>query len=73
MSLPNEIYVGWRNYVTKKDKVIEEIAKKRMETCNSCEFLRKNKTCSRCNCFMPAKTRNPKSKCPINLWLPLNR
>lgn len=64
-----EIYDGWKNYVF-QNKEVEETAKKRISICveNTCGFFKENKTCGSCGCFMPAKVRSPKSKCPENYW-----
>jgi hypothetical protein len=67
MSVIEEIVSGWKNYIFKFPEM-EGIAKERLGICLSCEKLRKNRTCSLCGCFIPAKVRSPKSKCPINLW-----
>lgn len=67
MSVLAEIYDGWKNYVFPSPEV-EEIAKKRIEICVSCEFFTERKTCQKCGCFMPAKTRSVKSSCPIKKW-----
>lgn len=40
----------------------------RVVTCNSCEHLTTMKTCSKCNCFMPAKTWFKFASCPIGKW-----
>jgi hypothetical protein len=45
----------------------QELAQKRMDICNGCEFL-KFKFCKECGCFMPAKTLLQESKCPIGKW-----
>jgi hypothetical protein len=63
----DEIVSGWKNYMFKSEKV-EIIAKKRLITCLKCNFFTKNKTCSKCGCFVPAKVRSLKSKCPKNFW-----
>ena len=42
--------------------------KEKFEICKSCQFLRRNSTCKKCNCFMPFKVRLPLMKCPINKW-----
>lgn len=67
MNRLEEIIEGWKN-LTFQNKDIEDIAKKRIAICVNCEFLRKNNTCRRCGCYMPAKTRSLKSNCPENLW-----
>jgi protein-arginine kinase activator protein McsA len=46
-----------------------ELSKKRINICNSCEFLFKpTKQCKKCGCFMPAKVLLEQSKCPIGEW-----
>lgn len=42
--------------------------KEKFEICKSCEFLRRNSTCKKCNCFMPVKVRLPLLHCPIKKW-----
>lgn len=68
VQLFEEIVTGWSNLLFRRDEIAEEEAKKRLEHCVDCQHLRKNKTCNLCNCYMPAKTRSPKSHCPIKLW-----
>lgn len=67
MGLLQEIYSGWKFYAFKSPE-IEELAKNRAKTCVSCKELRRNKTCKICGCFVPAKVRSEKSKCPLKLW-----
>lgn len=44
-------------------------AKERYEICKSCdEFTYALRVCSKCNCFMPVKTKMPWAKCPIGKW-----
>lgn len=69
MSLLGEIFDGWKNLAF-PSKEIEEVAKKRISICVACptnKFTEK-KTCSGCGCYMPAKVRSPRSKCPDNFW-----
>ncbi len=40
----------------------------RVAICESCEFLRSDKRCSKCGCFMKEKAKMAKEKCPINKW-----
>ena len=47
---------------------IQISSKERFEICKSCEFLRRNSTCKKCNCFMPVKVQVPFLHCPINKW-----
>lgn len=69
MSRLSEIYEGWKNFAFPNPKVEEE-AKRRMAICvkNDCKKLRSNNTCELCGCYMIAKVRSPKSKCPLNKW-----
>jgi len=47
----------------------EFLTAKRIEVCNTCEFLIKDQfRCSKCGCFMKAKTKILVAKCPIDKW-----
>lgn len=49
--------------------VTEDVYNQRMQICNTCEFFRKDdKRCTKCGCFMEAKTRFKKTFCPIHHW-----
>jgi hypothetical protein len=51
------------------ENVSEEIYKKRMEICKSCEFLFKPTTqCKKCGCLMNLKTKLPHATCPVGKW-----
>jgi hypothetical protein len=63
----SEIYAGWKNYAFKNPQV-EEQARDRAKTCVGCDKLRRNNTCSICGCYIPAKVRSPRSKCPLHKW-----
>lgn len=69
MSLLQEIYNGWKNYIF-PNKDIEEIAKKRIAICvkNKCGKFTPKKTCKVCGCYMPAKVRSKNSNCPLKKW-----
>lgn len=67
MSNIKEIIDGWKNYLF-KSKEHEKLAINRMSTCLECDKLTKTKRCSECGCFMPAKVRTEKSKCPLGKW-----
>jgi hypothetical protein len=67
MSQLIEIYDGWKNVVFPSPEVEIE-AKRRIAICVECPKFRKNKTCMLCNCYMPAKTRSPQSRCAIKKW-----
>lgn len=61
-----EIVVGWKN-VLFEDKVVEEMAVKRAQICAACP-QNINNTCQACGCPLVAKTRSPKSSCPLKKW-----
>lgn len=67
MSLLTEIYNGWKNLAFPNQEVEIE-AKRRIEICVGCDKFRKNKSCAKCGCYMPAKVRSSKSVCPISKW-----
>ena len=49
--------------------VTEDVYINRMNICKGCEFFRQNDSrCSKCGCFMEAKTRFVKTTCPIEKW-----
>lgn len=53
--------------------VTEDVYNNRISICSSCEFFRKeDKRCTKCGCFMEAKTRFKKTHCPVNKWEKLN-
>lgn len=56
---------GYKNWLLNKNK---ELAKERLEICNSCENRTIMHTCSICGCLLEAKVRTKKEKCPINKW-----
>lgn len=63
-----EIYAGWKNYVFSSPQV-EETAKSRMKLCvEDCDRLNNRNFCTKCGCFMPAKVRSLKSRCPLRKW-----
>lgn len=46
-----------------------EIIEKRMSICEGCPNLVKStKQCTKCGCFMVAKTKLKNAECPIGLW-----
>lgn len=50
-------------------RVEDSLQKERMTICIECPHLIKlTKQCSKCGCFMDAKTRLPNSSCPIGKW-----
>jgi hypothetical protein len=53
------------------DKIFipEHVSEERLNICLGCEHLYKpTKTCKKCGCFMEAKTKLFRSKCPIGKW-----
>ena len=47
----------------------DEVYNHRMNICGGCEFfLKEDKRCSKCGCFMEAKTKFIKTKCPMDKW-----
>jgi len=68
-ALLDEIFTGWKNYIW-ENPAVEVEAKRRMAVCvsNSCQKFTRRKICEGCGCFMPAKVRSLKSKCPIGKW-----
>jgi len=49
--------------------VSENIRDDRLNICNSCEHSMKSiNVCSKCGCFLPAKTKLARSGCPIGKW-----
>jgi len=67
MSKLEEIYQGWKNYAFPNPEM-EELAKKRAAICVDCPKLKSNNFCSVCGCYIPAKTRSKKSRCPLSKW-----
>lgn len=49
----------------------EEQRLERMAICEACPELTMAKTCKKCHCFMPMKTRLAHASCPIGKWAPL--
>jgi len=49
--------------------VIMQEQQRRYTICKECPHLRKiTKTCTKCNCFMPLKTKLKEVSCPIGKW-----
>lgn len=48
---------------------VAKIAEYRYGICLECPYRRPlSNTCAKCGCFLPAKTKSMKSKCPLNKW-----
>jgi len=68
MGVLSEIYNGWKNLIF-ENETIEVIAKERIRICvEECDKLNEINACKECGCYMPAKTRSPHSRCPLNRW-----
>jgi len=52
-----------------KKYVSKEISNKRYSICIECPYLiQLTKQCTKCGCFMHAKTKLEKASCPIGSW-----
>jgi len=50
-------------------KISESEAKRRLDTCKSCEFFDEvQQRCRKCGCYMAVKTYLKAEKCPIGKW-----
>jgi hypothetical protein len=48
---------------------LQDVVDKRWQTCLNCEFFVKDsQRCTKCGCFMVAKTKLEAAKCPIGKW-----
>lgn len=47
---------------------MEALANQRLDVCKTCEKFTASQTCAQCGCFMPAKTKALKAKCPLGKW-----
>jgi hypothetical protein len=51
------------------NKVEESVHDTRLGICSSCEFLfTPTNSCTKCGCFVRAKTWIPGAKCPLDKW-----
>lgn len=52
-----------------KPRSPEELAKYRLQICQTCDFYRKSTNqCKKCGCFMKLKTTLAQAKCPLGKW-----
>jgi hypothetical protein len=66
---PNRPARPWDLYNKKIGRVIEVVAKERLETCKGCEhYISLTSQCKKCGCVMFAKTKLPNAECPIGKW-----
>ena len=65
MSTITEIIDGYRKLLTED---ISPKAEARAKICDECEYKTIFNTCKDCKCYLPAKVRATKSKCPKKKW-----
>lgn len=73
MNKIEEIFKAWGIMFNPNDAQ-SELAIKRMEICNTCEFKKTSPViyCGECGCALKAKIYSPKiGACPIGKWLPI--
>lgn len=59
----------WDLFNKNLEKVGEELKNERLEICKGCEhFIKLTQSCSKCGCFMSAKTTLPNAECPVGKW-----
>ena len=71
ISIPHSggYYTVYKHNLMKYIKELFDRGEDRMSICRGCEHYKdKTKSCKKCGCFMPAKTKLAKSKCPIGKW-----
>ena len=63
-----DVLEGWFNMLFRR-RYMAELARARLTECNGCEFKKlKTNTCGICGCFLPAKARVFRQKCPEGKW-----
>lgn len=62
-----QFYEGWKNY-SFPNKETEFLSNKRMKICKQCEYFTPKGRCRKCGCFMVAKSRSKRARCPLRLW-----
>lgn len=80
MSL-SQIFEGWKNHLSPRDYLLEQINAahtERMAICSTCPFnslidknaspLRWDEHCTKCGCTLSAKTKCLSCSCPIDKW-----
>lgn len=61
-----QIIDGWGNMINTPDH-IKQLSESRANICAGCVFNVCN-VCSKCGCYLPAKTKCESCKCPIFSW-----
>jgi hypothetical protein len=67
------IFLYIKNIINNKIKIVSpKIQMNRIKICSNCEHVRLKKTmykrCSKCGCFLNAKSKLLNQKCPIGKW-----
>ncbi len=66
-----DIIKGWTKHLLNEVGLTEvpKFAKERAKVCasNKCGYFKDN-TCTKCGCYVPAKTLLENSKCDLNKW-----
>jgi hypothetical protein len=53
--------------------VPEIVSSQRQDICNDCEYrIKTTNQCSKCGCFLSAKTKFRQEECPLQKWLKYN-
>jgi len=62
--LSSKDVMAGRQFLANKD-----VVQKRVDICNSCEFLQKSQNrCTKCGCYMDKKVNLASAYCPLNKW-----
>lgn len=67
MSKLQRIIEGWSNLLI-RDPEVEKFALERAEKCANCDAANDKNFCAICGCYIPAKVRSKKEKCPNGEW-----
>lgn len=52
----------------KKNPTEDDVRIARLDICNACEHLQKDRLCVKCYCYVDDKTRNMNQYCPLRKW-----
>lgn len=59
----------WDLFNKNKERVMEDVLKRRLEICSECEFfISLTSQCKKCGCFMQHKGKLAEAYCPIHKW-----
>lgn len=66
------------NFIDKVKKEVairfapSEVSDERINICNNCDnYNQPVGICKKCGCFMPAKSKLARAKCPLGKWQPI--